>query len=114
VADGAPWARRTAEGWVLAIHIQPGAKRSGVAGLHGERLKLRIAAPAVDGRANDALVAFVAEKLGVPRARVAVAKGERSRDKLLIINGDCDPRRLAGECLTVPKGRSPGRFRAAA
>ena len=96
MADGsAPWARRTPEGWALALHVQPGAKRSGVAGLHGERLKLRIAAPAVDGRANDALIAFVAENLGVPKARVAVAKGERSREKLLVVTGDCDPTRLA-------------------
>jgi uncharacterized protein (TIGR00251 family) len=96
VADGAPWARRTADGWSLALHVQPGAKRSAAAGLHGERLKLRIAAPALDGRANDALIAFVAERLGVARARVAVAKGGRSRDKLLLIYGDCDPQRLAG------------------
>jgi len=96
VADGASWARRTADGWALALHVQPGAKRSAAAGLHGERLKLRIAAPAVDGRANDALVAFVAERLGVARAQVAVAKGGRSRDKLLLIYGDCDPQRLAG------------------
>jgi uncharacterized protein (TIGR00251 family) len=93
VAD-AGWAKRTADGWTLALHVQPGAKRAGVAGLHGERLKLRIAAPALDGRANDALVAFVAEKLGVPKARVAVARGERSRDKLVTVAGDCDPLRL--------------------
>jgi len=91
----AGWARRTTEGWALALHVQPGAKRSTAAGLHGERLKLRIAAPAVDGRANDALVAFVAEKLGVPKARVAVARGERSRDKLVVISGECEPSRLA-------------------
>jgi len=90
----AGWARRTADGWTLALHVQPGAKRAGVAGLHGERLKLRVAAPALDGRANDALVAFVAERLGVPRGRVAVARGERSRDKLVAIAGDCDPARL--------------------
>jgi uncharacterized protein len=89
------WARRTAAGWALALHVQPGAKRSAAAGLHGERLKLRIAAPAVDGRANDALVAFVAERLGVPKARVAVARGERSRDKLLVVSGECEPSRLA-------------------
>jgi uncharacterized protein (TIGR00251 family) len=95
VADGAPWARRTADGWALALHVQPGAKRSAAAGLHGERLKLRIAAPAVDGRANDALIAFVAATLGVPKARVAVAKGERSREKLVVVTGECDPTRLA-------------------
>jgi uncharacterized protein (TIGR00251 family) len=91
---GAPWARRTADGWSLALHVQPGAKRAGVAGLHGDRLKVRIAAPALDGRANEALVAFVAEKLGVPRARIAVARGERSRDKLVAVRGDCEPSRL--------------------
>ena len=89
------WARRTAAGWALALHVQPGAKRSAAAGLHGERLKLRIAAPAVDGRANDALVAFVAERLGVPKACVAVARGERSRDKLLVVSAECEPSRLA-------------------
>jgi len=77
------------------VHVQPGARRSGVAGLHGDRLKIRIAAPALDGRANDALVAFIAEQLGIPRARVAVVRGERSRDKLVAVSGDCDPSRLA-------------------
>ena len=91
----AGWAKRTADGWTLALHVQPGAKRAGVAGLHGERLKLRIAAPALDGRANDALVAFVAQKLGVPKARVAVVRGERSREKVVAVSGDCDPARLA-------------------
>ena len=85
------WARRTADGWALAVHVQPGAKRSAVAGLHGERLKLRIAAPALDGRANDALVAFVAETLGVAKSRVVVAKGAQSREKLLAVAGECDP-----------------------
>ncbi len=89
------WARRGADGWTLAVHVQPGARRSTVAGLHGARLKIRIAAPALDGRANDALVAFVAESLGVPRRCVRVATGERSRDKLVAVAGDCDPARLA-------------------
>lgn len=88
------WVRRTADGWTLAVHVQPGAKRSGVAGLHGERLKIRIAAPALDGRANDALAAFIAERLGIGRSRITVARGDRSRDKLLAVTGDCDPTRL--------------------
>lgn len=96
MADGG-WARRTADGWVLTLHVQPGAKRSGVAGLHGGRLKVRVAAPAVDGRANEELVSFVAEALRVPKRSVALAKGERSRDKLLIIKGDCDPSGLLSE-----------------
>jgi len=67
------------------VHVQPGAKRTEVAGLHGERLKIRIAAPAVDGRANAALEAFLAAALGIARAAVTVSRGERSRQKTVAI-----------------------------
>ncbi len=90
----AGWARRTLEGWRLALHVQPGAKRTEAAGLHGDRLKIRIAAPALDGRANEALVAFVAEHLGIPKSRVTLAQGAQSRAKVLAVAGDCDPSRL--------------------
>ena len=92
----AVWARRTAEGWTLAVHAQPGAKRSEVAGVHGDRLKIRIAAPALDGRANEALTAFVAGRLGIPKNRVTVAKGAQSREKLVAVAADCDPTALLG------------------
>jgi uncharacterized protein (TIGR00251 family) len=88
------WARRAATGWTLAVRVQPGAKRSGVAGLHGDRLKIRIAAPALDGRANDALLVFVAERLGLPRRNVSLVSGDRSSDKLIAIAGECEPARL--------------------
>ena len=92
---GRPWLARTARGWSIAVHVQPGAKRSSVAGLHGDRLKLRIAAPPTEGRANAAVIAFVAERLGVPRAQVSIVRGERSRDKVIEISvPDCDPERL--------------------
>jgi len=90
VAEAA-WARRTAAGWTLAVHAQPGAKRSAVTGLHGDRLKIRIAAPALDGRANDALTVFIAERLGIPRSRVTLTRGAQSRQKLLVVAGECDP-----------------------
>jgi hypothetical protein len=80
------WATRTADGWLLAIHVQPGARRTGVAGLHGDALKVRIAAPPVEGKANAALEAFVAERLGVARSRVRVVKGELSREKRVAVN----------------------------
>jgi uncharacterized protein (TIGR00251 family) len=96
VTDAAPpWLTRTHDGWTIAVHVQPGAKRSSVAGLHGARLKLRIAAPPVEGRANAAVVGFIAERLGIPRAQVSVARGARSRDKLISVAApDCDPLRL--------------------
>ena len=89
------WCRKTAEGWVIAVHVQPGAKRSGAAGLHGGALKLRIAAPPVEGKANDALIAFIAGALGVPRRAVSVVKGASSREKrVLVADASVDPARL--------------------
>lgn len=80
---------------MLALHIQPGARKSEVAGIHGTSLKLRIQAPPVEGRANEAVIAFVAERLGVRRASVRIASGDTSREKRLLVPGDADPTRLA-------------------
>jgi uncharacterized protein (TIGR00251 family) len=77
----AGWARRVAEGWLLAIYVQPGARTSEVVGLHGEDLKIRIAAPPADGRANALLEEFIAAALGVPKRCVSVVKGGASRRK---------------------------------
>jgi uncharacterized protein (TIGR00251 family) len=89
------WAKRVAGGWLLAIHAQPGAKRSGIAGLHGDALKVRIAASPVEGQANDELLAFVAEALGVPKKNVTLVKGARSRHKTVSVAApQVDPARL--------------------
>ena len=89
------WYRRTDSGWLLRIHVQPGAKKSGVAGPHGEALKLRVAAPPVEGKANAALVAFIAEALGLPRRSVSVVQGQLSREKLVLVaDASADPARL--------------------
>jgi len=66
---------------VLEVRVQPRASRSEIAGRHGERLRIRLQAPPVDGKANAALVAFVAEAFGVPRARVTIEHGLAGRDK---------------------------------
>jgi len=80
------WRREDADGSItLAIHAQPGAKRTEVAGVHGDCLKIRLAAAAVDGRANDELVAFLAVGFAVPRRNVALVRGERARRKVLRI-----------------------------
>lgn len=81
------WLRAGGDGVVLTLHIQPGAKRSECAGLHGEALKIRLAAPPVDGRANEALVAFFAKALGVPKSRVELVSGETSRAKRVRVAG---------------------------
>jgi len=71
---------------VLELHVQPGAARSGFAGAYGERVKVRLAARAVDGRANAALVEFLAAHYKVPRRCVRIVAGLKSRDKRVVID----------------------------
>ncbi|MEY2632246.1 MAG: hypothetical protein RIR00_900 [Pseudomonadota bacterium] len=78
------WCRTGSDGSLsLTLHIQPGAKRSEIAGLHGDALKIRLAAPPVDGKANACLIEFVADCLGLPRAAVSLKSGQTSRRKVL-------------------------------
>jgi len=79
--------RRDGEDLVIDVRVQPRASRPGAAGLHGERLKIRLAAPPVDGRANEELVAFLAAAFDVPRARVVIEQGQTGRDKRVRIRG---------------------------
>jgi uncharacterized protein len=81
------WAKPRADGrgLVLTLHVQPGARASGPAGRHGEALKLRIAAPATDNKANEALAAFLQRELDIPRAAVRIAHGRSSRHKVVEI-----------------------------
>jgi len=75
------WLRTSGAGVEIALHIQPGAARSELAGLHGDCLKVRIAARAVEGAANDTLVEFLAGCLGLARKEVRILRGEKSRHK---------------------------------
>ena len=72
---------------ILEIHVQPGARRSEFAGQHGERIKIRLAAPAVENQANEALIAFLAAHYGVPKRNVRIAAGLKSREKRVVIEG---------------------------
>jgi uncharacterized protein len=72
---------------LLAIQVQPNARRSEVAGMHGDALKIRLAAPAIDGRANECLLAFVAGRLKVKRAQVSLLQGDKARRKLIGVEG---------------------------
>jgi uncharacterized protein (TIGR00251 family) len=81
------WLRTDGDGVILSLHIQPGAKKSEVVGLHGEALKIRLAAPPVDGKANTALIAFIAAKVGVGKTAVVLISGETSRSKRVRIAG---------------------------
>jgi len=90
------WLRADKDGVVLTLHIQPGAKKTEVVGPHGDALKIRLAAPPVDGKANAALLAFVAEKLGAGKAAVALVSGETNRAKRVRVAGVTPQQALAG------------------
>ena len=79
--------RREGADLILDVRVQPRASRSEIAGLHGERLRIRLQAPPVDGKANAALVEFVAGLFAVPRARVTIEHGLTGRDKRLRLRG---------------------------
>lgn len=91
----ADWYRRNGDVITLTLHVQPGAKRSGTAGLHGDTLKLRLAAPPIEGRANEALLRFIAELFGVPLRQVELRQGGQSRRKVVAVSGSAiDPESL--------------------
>ena len=76
---------------VLLLHVQPGAKQDALAGEHGGRLRVRVAAPPVDGAANEQLRRLLAEAFGVPRAAVSIDSGQGARLKTTSVVA---PRRL--------------------
>lgn len=91
----AEWYRRNGEIITLTLHVQPGAKRSEIAGLHGAALKIRLAAPPVEGRANEALQRYIAALFAVPQRHVELKQGAQSRHKVVAVSGSTvDPESL--------------------
>ena len=82
-----PWWRPTAGGVLVSVRVTPGARRSEIIGITDGRLRLRIAAPPVDGKANEAIRRFVADAFGVRRAAVTIVAGDRGREKSVRILG---------------------------
>jgi uncharacterized protein len=76
-----------ADGCTIAVRVHPGAKKNGVTGTHAGAVKIALTAPPVDGKANDALITFLAEALRLPRARIALVGGVTSRTKTIRITG---------------------------
>ena len=72
---------------ILRVHIVPNAKIDSVVGEHGGAIKIKLRAPAVEGKANVALIQFLAEQLNLPRNTIVLQRGHRSRDKLIRIDG---------------------------
>ncbi|MDE3201249.1 MAG: YggU family protein [Acidobacteriota bacterium] len=85
------WLRETPNGITLAVRAQPGAKRTAIVGIYGEgesaQLKIAVQAPPVEGRANDALIDFLARKFNLPKSSVQIVTGELSRSKVFVMSG---------------------------
>ncbi|HEY6642406.1 DUF167 family protein [Povalibacter sp.] len=81
-----PAVQRQGDALILHLHVQPGASRDAVVGLHGERLRVRITAPPVDGKANRHLIEWLAALFDVPRSRVTLLRGETGRVKTIRID----------------------------
>jgi hypothetical protein len=83
--------RSTESGVTLAVRAQPGAKKTAITGVYGEgaaaQLKIAVQAPPVEGRANSALIAFLAETFGLPKSKVEIVSGELSRSKVFLLRG---------------------------
>jgi uncharacterized protein (TIGR00251 family) len=83
--------RATADGVTLAVRAQPGAKKTAITGVHGEgaaaQLKIAIHAPPLEGRANSALITFLAETFAMPKNAVELISGESSRSKVFLLRG---------------------------
>ena len=85
------WYRWDGEALHLMLHIQPRASRDEICGPHGDRLKIRITAPPIDGRANSHLCRFLATQFGVAQSSVSLLSGGSGREKQVRIDG---PQRL--------------------
>ena len=72
---------------LLSIKVIPRARRTEISGRRGDAILIRLAAPPVDGAANEALIAFLAERLGVPRRQITIVRGATSRDKTVAVEG---------------------------
>ena len=95
--NSSAWRRDRDGAVVLMLHVQPGAARSEFAGMYGDALKLRLAAPPIEGKANDELIRFLADLFGVPRRNVLLLRGETTRAKTVRVIA---PRKMPSMALT--------------
>jgi hypothetical protein len=77
----------TPGGCTLSVRVHPSAKRNAITGTHGDALKISLTTAPSDGRANDALIAFLAKRLGIPRRSIELIAGLTSRSKTLRLTG---------------------------
>ena len=87
VAACPPYLKKTSQGLVLILWVQPGAKKTGWSGTHGDQLKLTVQAPPVENAANQGCLSFLAHWFGIKKSEVLLVKGEKSRSKHFLLKG---------------------------
>lgn len=93
------WYRHEVDAVILNLYIQPGAKHTEISGFHGDALKIRLASQPIDGRANEALLKYVAQLFDVPVRQVELKRGDTSRNKTVIVSGSkINPGFISGVC----------------
>jgi len=83
----ASYLKTAPNGVLIKVHVQPRARISKIEGIHGDRLKVKLKAPPVDDKANEALCQFLADKFQVSKSRVSVIAGKTSRQKTVLVEG---------------------------
>ena len=81
------WIRETSKGVILPVRAVPRASKNEIQGVHGDALKVRLQAPPVEGKANQALILFLSEALDISRSQLSIASGETGRNKAVLITG---------------------------
>ena len=69
----------------LKVHINPNSKKDEIVGIYNDSLKLKISSPPINGKANKALIKFLSKYLNIPKTKIKIEKGEKSKDKLIVI-----------------------------
>ena len=81
------WISQSNNGVIITVHAVPRAAKDAVQGLHGDALKIRLHAPPVDGKANEALISFLSKMLNVPKGNISLKSGANQRRKIIAISG---------------------------
>ena len=97
-----PYFQPCGQGYLLRLTVVPGAQRTQVVGLYGDRLKIRLAAPPEKGAANRELIAFLARALDLPKSSLKLTMGAQSRSKVVAVSADLSPELSDRLCRLVP------------
>ncbi len=88
--------KKTTEGIIIPVKVQPGAKKNSIVGEWGGKLKLQVTTPPERGKANEAVIRLLARELGLQKSRVRIVSGESSRDKRVLVEGVTSVKNLEG------------------